>query len=483
MRAAERVPDMLALLQGSSSALLKNAAAMDSLADVCSDIKAAISDKPNLLVHEGGILREGYSEQVDRLRNVRDKGTKLITEMEAAERERTGIKRLKIGYNRVYGYYIDVPKTFTGELPEDYVRKQTLVANERYFTAELKQLETELTTAQERVCQLEYKYFCDLRDSIADRVERIQATAEQIAVVDTLCSLAEAAVRYNYCRPEFDLSGTIDIKDGRHPVVERLQKDTLFVPNDAHLDQSDERVLIITGPNMAGKSTYMRQTALIVLMAQIGSFVPARSATLSVVDRVFTRIGASDDLSAGQSTFMVEMSEVAGILRSATRSSLILLDEIGRGTSTYDGMAIARAVLEYCADKRRLGAKTLFSTHYHELTDLEGQISGVCNYYITARKQGGSLIFLRKVVRGAADESYGIEVAKLAGVPDSVIERAKKCLTELLSGAVDLSAPRAARAGRRTAQPRRRRGRGGPRTAARRRTGHHVAHRGDEPFV
>ncbi len=446
MRAAERVPDMLALLQGSSSALLKNAAAMDSLADVCSDIKAAISDKPNLLVHEGGILREGYSEQVDRLRNVRDKGTKLITEMEAAERERTGIKRLKIGYNRVYGYYIDVPKTFTGELPEDYVRKQTLVANERYFTAELKQLETELTTAQERVCQLEYKYFCDLRDSIADRVERIQATAEQIAVVDTLCSLAEAAVRYNYCRPEFDLSGTIDIKDGRHPVVERLQKDTLFVPNDAHLDQSDERVLIITGPNMAGKSTYMRQTALIVLMAQIGSFVPARSATLSVVDRVFTRIGASDDLSAGQSTFMVEMSEVAGILRSATRSSLILLDEIGRGTSTYDGMAIARAVLEYCADKRRLGAKTLFSTHYHELTDLEGQISGVCNYYITARKQGGSLIFLRKVVRGAADESYGIEVAKLAGVPDSVIERAKKCLAELLSGAVDLSAPRAARA-------------------------------------
>ena len=408
-------------------------------------IAREINNDPPLLINKGGVIKDGVNADLDELRRISYSGKDYLLQIQQRESEETGIPSLKVAYNNVFGYYIEVAKGQLNLVPDSYIRKQTLVANERYFTAELKQLETELTTAQERVCQLEYKYFCDLRDSIADRVERIQATAEQIAIVDTLCSLAEAAVRYNYCRPEFDLSGTIDIKDGRHPVVERLQKDTLFVPNDAHLDQSDERVLIITGPNMAGKSTYMRQTALIVLMAQIGSFVPARSATLSVVDRVFTRIGASDDLSAGQSTFMVEMSEVAGILRSATRNSLILLDEIGRGTSTYDGMAIARAVLEFCADKRRLGAKTLFSTHYHELTDLEGQISGVCNYYITARKQGGSLIFLRKVVRGAADESYGIEVAKLAGVPDSVIERAKKCLDELLSGAVDLSAPRAAR--------------------------------------
>lgn len=442
MHACEKVPSVLSLLSGCNSALLKNAAGMDGLEDVAADIRAAICDQPSISLHEGNILREGYSEQVDRLRRIRDEGTKLIAGLEAEERERTGIKRLKIGYNKVYGYYIDVPNSFTGQVPDNYVRRQTLVSSERYFTQQLKDFENELTTARERVCELEYKYFCDLRDTVSERMSRIQATAEQIAVVDTLCSLAEAAVRRNYCRPDFDPDGVIDIRDGRHPVVEQAQKDTLFVPNDVRMNQADERVLIITGPNMAGKSTYMRQTALIVLMAQIGSFVPARSATLSIIDRVFTRIGASDDLAAGQSTFMVEMSEVAGILRGATRNSLILLDEIGRGTSTYDGMAIARAVLEYCADKRRLGAKTLFSTHYHELTDLEGRIPGVCNYYITARKQGGSLIFLRKVVRGAADESYGIEVAKLAGVPDSVIERAKKYLAELSAGAAAPAVPR-----------------------------------------
>lgn len=441
MRACERVPDILGLLDGFSSALLRRAAGMDSLADVCSDIKNALLDKPNISLTEGNLLREGYAPKVDHLREIRDRGSEYLAKLEAAERERTGIKRLKIGYNRVFGYYFDVPRAAAASLPEDFIRKQTLVSSERFVTTQLKELETEITTASEQICRLEYAYFCDLRQSVGERAARIQDTAEKLALVDTLCSLAEAAVRRNYCRPEMDLSGAIDIRDGRHPVVEQTQKDTLFVPNDARLDRADERVLIITGPNMAGKSTYMRQTALIVLMAQMGSFVPARSATIGIVDRVFTRIGASDDLSAGQSTFMVEMSEVAGILRHATSRSLILLDEIGRGTSTYDGMAIARAVLEYCADKRRLGAKTLFSTHYHELTDLEGSVPGVRNYYITARKQGGSLIFLRKVVRGAADDSYGIEVAKLAGVPDSVIERAKKCLAQLLAGGASLAAP------------------------------------------
>ncbi len=441
-----QLPELKRLLAGRSSALLRQAAALDELADVRQDIERAICDEPPFSVREGGILRSGYSEEVDRLRNIRDNGAKLVSELEARERARTGIKKLKVGYNKVFGYYIDVPNSAGAvELPPEYIRKQTLVSNERYFTPELKELETELTGARERVCELEYGFFTELRVSVAGRVERIKRSAEAVAELDALCSLAEVAARNNYTCPEVDLSGVIAISEGRHPVVELAQKDTLFVPNDTLLGGADDRVAVITGPNMAGKSTYMRQTALIVLMAQMGSFVPAKSASIGVVDRVFTRIGASDDLSAGQSTFMVEMTEVAEILRCATRNSLIILDEIGRGTSTYDGMAIARAVLEYCAG-RRLGAKTMFATHYHELTALEGGVKGVRNYYITARKQGGKLIFLRKIVRGAADESYGIEVAKLAGVPEQVVARAREYLSELSSAPKAAPAPAGAEA-------------------------------------
>ena len=441
-----QLPELKRLLAGRSSALLRQAAALDELADVRQDIERAICDEPPFSVREGGILRCGNSEEVDRLRNIRDNGAKLVSELEARERARTGIKKLKVGYNKVFGYYIDVPNSAGAvELPPEYIRKQTLVSNERYFTPELKELETELTGARERICELEYSFFTELRVSVAARVERIKRSAEAVAELDALCSLAEVAARNNYTCPEVDLSGVIAISEGRHPVVELAQKDTLFVPNDTLLGGADDRVAVITGPNMAGKSTYMRQTALIVLMAQMGSFVPAKSASIGVVDRVFTRIGASDDLSAGQSTFMVEMTEVAEILRCATRNSLIILDEIGRGTSTYDGMAIARAVLEYCAG-RRLGAKTMFATHYHELTALEGGVKGVRNYYITARKQGGKLIFLRKIVRGAADESYGIEVAKLAGVPEQVVARAREYLSELSSAPKAAPAPAGAEA-------------------------------------
>ena len=375
------------------------------------------------------------SEEVDHLRDVRDNGARLVSELEARERERTGIKKLKVGYNKVFGYFIDVPKS-AGEdnIPADYIRKQTLVSNERYFTQELKELENTLLTARDRINELEYRYFCEVRDAVAAEVERVQATAAAVARLDALCSLAEVAVRNGYTKPEVDTSRTLRIVEGRHPVVEQTMKDILFVPNDTTLNDTDDRVAIVTGPNMAGKSTYMRQTALIVLMAQMGSFVPAKSALIGIVDRVFTRIGASDDLASGQSTFMVEMNEMANILAHATPLSLLILDEIGRGTSTFDGMAIARAVLEYCADKRRLGAKTMFATHYHELSALEGEIAGVRNYNITAKKQGGTLVFLRKIVRGAADDSYGIEVAKLAGLPDSIIGKAKGYLKELTAG-------------------------------------------------
>ncbi len=435
------LPELKRLLAGSEAAMLRGVADMDELSDVCGDILRAVCDEPPFSVREGGILRAGYSEEVDHLRLVRENGARMVSELEARERERTGIKKLKVGYNRVFGYYIDVPNSAGGvELPAEYIRKQTLVSNERYFTPELKELENTLSTAGERIAELEYSFFNQLRESVAERVDRIQAAAERVAALDVLCSLAEVAVRGGYTCPEVDMGGVIHIREGRHPVVEQAVKDTLFVPNDTFLCDGDDRALIITGPNMAGKSTYMRQTALIVLMAQIGSFVPAKSAVIGVVDRVFTRIGASDDLSSGQSTFMVEMTEVAGILRHATARSLILLDEIGRGTSTYDGMAIARAVLEWCADKKRLGAKTMFATHYHELTCLEGQVSGVKNYSITARKQGGSLIFLRKIVPGAADDSYGIEVAKLAGVPEAVVKSARGYLSELESGGAGLCA-------------------------------------------
>ena len=441
---AAALPRLRELLADFKCLELKDIGAMDALEDLRFEIDRAICDEPPFSVREGGILRPGYSEEVDHLRDVRDNGARLVSELEARERERTGIKKLKVGYNKVFGYYIDIPRSAGLEnVPADYIRKQTLVSNERYFTQELKELENSLLTARERINELEYRIFCELRDYVAAQVTRIQATAEAVAKLDVYCSLAEVAVRNNYTMPEVDTSRQLQIVEGRHPVVEQTLREVLFVPNDTLLDDRDNRVAIVTGPNMAGKSTYMRQTALIVLMAQIGSFVPAKSAVIGIVDRVFTRIGASDDLASGQSTFMVEMNEMAGILRHATAASLLILDEIGRGTSTYDGMAIARAILEYCADKRRLGAKTMFATHYHELSVLEGQLPGVRNYNITAKKQGGTLVFLRKIMPGAADESYGIEVAKLAGLPDGVIGKAKAYLKELSqSGA----APQAAAA-------------------------------------
>ena len=430
-----QLPQLKAQLGGVSSAALKAIAAMDTLEDVSGRIRRAICDEPPISLREGGLLREGYSEQVDHLRKVRDNGAQMIAELEQREREKTGIKKLKVGYNRVFGYYLDVPNSAKAELPDYYIRKQTLVSSERYFTPELKDLENTLVHAREQINQLEYDFFVEVRSMVAQEVERVQAAADAVAELDVYCALAEVAARNQYVCPEVDLSRALEIREGRHPVVEQARKEELFVPNDTFLNATTDRVAIITGPNMAGKSTYMRQTALIVLMAQMGSFVPAQSAVIGIVDRVFTRIGASDDLAAGQSTFMVEMRETAAILQQATSQSLLILDEIGRGTSTYDGMAIARAVLEYCADPKKLGAKTMFATHYHELTALEQSLEGVRNYNITAKKQGGDLLFLRKIVRGAADDSYGIEVAKLAGLPDAVIRCAKKNLRKLEAAA------------------------------------------------
>ena len=414
---------------------LREIAAMDLLADLRTRIDEAIDDNPPYSVREGGIIRPGYDAELDNLRNIRDNGAEMIRALEERERQRTGIKKLKVGYNRVFGYYIDVPKS-AGDLPvpEEYIRKQTLVSNERYFTQELKELENTLLTAREKINEKEYEFFTEIRLEVAANVERIQSVSEKIAALDVYCSLAEVAVRNGYTEPEIDTSGVISITEGRHPVVEQTLKDVLFVPNDSCLDGGANRVAIITGPNMAGKSTYMRQTALITLMAQIGSFVPARYASIGIVDRVFTRIGASDDLASGRSTFMVEMSEMADILKYATSRSLLILDEIGRGTSTFDGMAIARAVLEYCADRKKLGAKTMFATHYHELSALEGVIEGVTNYNISAKKQGGTLVFMRKIIRGSCDDSYGIEVAKLAGLPAFVLKKAGEFLAEYEEG-------------------------------------------------
>ena len=440
--AAGRLPEIKRLLRGCKSAALAQIAGLDELGDVREIIEQAVNPKAPLSVRDGDVIREGFSAEADRLRALRDNSVDTISAMESREQERTGIKKLRIGYNRVFGYYIDVPgKVPESELPADYVRKQTLVNHERYFTVELKALEAELASARDSLARLEYELFCETRGRVAAELARIQASAEAAAELDSLCSLAETAVRNGYTCPELDMSGVIDIRGGRHPVVELMQRETRFVPNDAYLNMSTDRLAVITGPNMAGKSTYLRQTALIVLMAQMGSYVPARSASIGVVDRVFTRIGASDDLSGGRSTFMVEMTEVAEILKSATEDSLILLDEIGRGTSTYDGVAIARAVLEFCADPARLGARTLLATHYHELTELEGRVDGVKNYCSTARKQGGSVIFLRHIARGAADESYGIEVASLAGVPKSVVARARECLEELARSSARPAAP------------------------------------------
>ena len=385
-------------------------------------------------MREGKFIREGYSPEVDRLWNVINHGAELVADLETRTKEQTGIKNMKVRYNKVFGYYIEVAKSQIGLVPEDWVRKQTTVNAERYISQELKELEHTILSAQDQVTALEYQLFCELKDTVCAHVAQVQASAAAVAQVDVLTSFAAVAAANGYCMPLVDNSSVLQITEGRHPVVEKVLKGTPFVPNDTHMDSGDDLCAIITGPNMAGKSTYMRQVALIVLMAQMGSFVPAQSAHIGIVDRVFTRIGASDDLSAGASTFMVEMTEVAQLLKNATKKSLLILDEIGRGTSTYDGMAIARAVLEYCADPKRLGCKTLFATHYHELTVLEGELSGVKNYNIAAKKRGNDLIFLRKIVRGGADQSYGIEVAKLAGVPDRVIKRARAILEELEAG-------------------------------------------------
>mgnify|MGYP003290962782 CR=1 FL=1 len=429
------LPQVKALLGTMEAPMLqKLAQAIDPMEACAARIESTIVDDPPLTIREGGIIRRGANPEADRLRELMDGGASTIAAIEAAEKEATGIRTLKVGFNRVFGYYIEVSKSFMDQVPQHYIRKQTLANCERYITQELKDLETQVLTAKDRLTALEYQIFTELREYLAQQAARVQATAAAVAAADTLCSLAAVAVQRGYCRPEITLSNEISITDGRHPVVEVMLKDSLFVPNDTELGSRDNQVSIITGPNMAGKSTYMRQVALIVLMAQMGSFVPARSARLGIVDRVFTRIGASDDLASGQSTFMVEMAEVASILKHATGRSLLILDEIGRGTSTYDGMAIARAVLEYAANGKKLGAKTLFATHYHELTTIENELPNVKNYNIAVKKRGEQMIFLRKIVPGAADDSYGVEVAKLAGLPSSVVSRAREILADLETG-------------------------------------------------
>ena len=415
------------------SLLQKLNEAIDPLTDCADLIENTLVDEPPITIREGKLIRPGANADADYLRSIMNGGEGTILAIEAAEREKTGIRTLKVSYNRVFGYYIEVSKSFIDQVPAHYIRKQTLANNERYITPELKELEEQVLTAKERLTALEYQLFTQLREFIAAQAARVQAAAAAVAAADVLCSLAAVAVQRGYCRPEITLGGEITITDGRHPVVEQMLTDSLFVPNDTRLGASDNQVSIITGPNMAGKSTYMRQVALIVLMAQMGSFVPARAASIGIVDRVFTRIGASDDLASGQSTFMVEMAEVASILKYATARSLLILDEIGRGTSTYDGMAIARAVLEYAASPRQLGAKTLFATHYHELSAIENELPNVKNYNIAVKKRGDKMIFLRKIVPGATDDSFGVEVAKLAGLPGSVVNRARQILEELES--------------------------------------------------
>ncbi len=411
---------------------------IDELADVCSLIESSIVDEPPITIKDGGLIKEGFNEEIDRLRKAKTEGKNWLADLETQERERTGIKNLRIKFNKVFGYYIEILNSFRGEVPDDYIRKQTLTNAERYSTPKLKELEDIILNAEDKLFSLEYDVFADVREQIAAQVIRIQQTASAIASLDVLASLAAVAEQNNYVRPKINTKGVIDIKDGRHPVVEKMIPNNMFIPNDTYLDNNKKRVSIITGPNMAGKSTYMRQTALIVLMAQIGSFVPAKSADIGLVDRIFTRVGASDDLASGQSTFMVEMNEVANILRNATSNSLLVLDEIGRGTSTFDGLSIAWSVVEHISNPKLLGAKTLFATHYHELTELEGTIDSVNNYCIAVKEQGDDIVFLRKIVTGGADKSYGIQVAKLAGVPDSVINRAKEILADLVDA--DISA-------------------------------------------
>ena len=444
----EMIPYIKQVLKDFQAPILKEIYEdMDSLEDITDLIKHAIVDEPPLAQKDGGIIREGFNEDVDKFRSARTDGKKWLTELETKERERTGIKSLKIKYNRVFGYALEVTNTFKELVPENYIRKQTLANAERYITEELKNLENMILGAEDKLYALEYELFSNVRDKVGQEVIRIQRTAKAIAGLDVFASLALVAERNHYVRPKVNEGGIIDIKGGRHPVVEQMIDNDMFIANDTYLDNTKKRVSIITGPNMAGKSTYMRQTALIVLMAQIGSFVPADKAVVGIVDRIFPRVGASDDLASGQSTFMVEMTEVANILRNATAKSLLILDEIGRGTSTFDGLAIAWAVIEHISNTKLCGAKTLFATHYHELTELEGKLSGVTNYCIAVKEKGDDIVFLRKIVKGGADKSYGIQVAKLAGVPDSVINRAKELVEELsdadITAAVkDLASPK-----------------------------------------
>lgn len=426
------LPPIKTLMSDFHSPLLKRLyEQLDTLDELYELIEHSIAEEPPLTLHDGGILKEGYNEEVDRLRKAKTDGKSWLADLEAKEREKTGIKNLKIKYNKVFGYYLEVTNSFKDLVPDYFTRKQTLANAERFITPELKELEDVILGAEDKLIVLEYELFREVRQKVADEVVRIQKTAKAVAQIDVFASLATVAEQNNYCRPKLNEKGLIDIKDGRHPVVERMIQNEMFVANDTYLDNGSNRVSIITGPNMAGKSTYMRQSALIVLMAQIGSFVPAKSAKIGIVDRIFTRVGASDDLASGQSTFMVEMSEVANILRNATSNSLLILDEIGRGTSTFDGLSIAWAVVEHISNPRLLGAKTLFATHYHELTELEGKLNSVNNYCIAVKEKGDDIVFLRKIVKGGADKSYGIQVAKLAGVPDNVIERAKEIVEEL----------------------------------------------------
>ena len=430
----QKMPGIKSIINGMDSALLQNIYNnIDELYEVCDLIESAIVEEPPFSVREGGIIKEGFDEEVDRLRSDMTGGKDIVTELEMREQERTGVKKLRIKYNRVFGYYIEIPNSADFTPPPEYVRRQTLTSSERYITDEVKQLENRILGAQDRLVALEYNLFVKIRNKVSEYTESVKRTADAIACLDAIWSLSVVAYKNSYVCPQIAVDGSIDIRDGRHPVVELLSE-TPFVPNDTVLDTKDNRCAIITGPNMAGKSTYMRQTAIITLMAQIGSYVPAKSARISICDAIFTRVGASDDLASGKSTFMVEMAEVANILKYATKNSLLIIDEIGRGTSTYDGMSIARAVLEYVADKRKIGAKTLFATHYHELTSLEEELDGVKNYNIAAKKRGDDIIFLRRIVRGGTDDSYGIEVAKLAGVPQKVVNRAKEILQTLEAG-------------------------------------------------